>query len=171
MGSGIFWRAQGHIETFVAMQELPIEAIGNVKYDWDNVDWKSNLLSEDETVLLHTTRVNRDLEAEAYREWIASKTSRDICLGQKLGELMTRHHEALRDGLQLSTVMLEKMNVAAMQAGAWGFKVVGSGGGGCGVAWTSAEKAQAVQSALVSVGVPTSWIITEASVGASIQVQ
>ena len=59
---------------------------------------------------------------------------------------MLEHNEVLRDGpLGLSTDhRLEAMGAAALEMGAWGAKVVGSGRGGCTVALSLIEKVDAV---------------------------
>ena len=57
----------------------------------------------------------------------------------------------------------------ALDAGATGFKVVGSGGGGCGVAWTTSRNtAQAVAQAMQEAGAPQTWVIRAPSGGARI---
>ena len=48
-----------------------------------------------------------------------------------IGELLSEHHTILRDVLQVSTPKIESMIDAAMDAGALGGKINGSGGGGC----------------------------------------
>ena len=48
-----------------------------------------------------------------------------------IGELLYEHHTVLRDDLKVSTPKIEKMIDAAMNAGALGAKINGSGGGGC----------------------------------------
>ena len=142
---------------------------------WDTV---STSLSDDELELLQATRVNRDTEAMAFQKWtkattgesandVTSSTS-NCCLGRDLGALMMKHHQALRDGLHLSTPRLEAMNAAAMNAGAWGFKVVGSGGGGCGVAWSSVEASMQVSFAIEKAGAIKVWIIRTPSAGAHV---
>ena len=150
-------------------------------HDWDNSCSETTLLalSDDEQLLLQATRVNRDTEALAYQKWMtnissaAELTGNDDAasgtgVGRDLGALMMEHHCALRDGLQLSTPKLEAMNAAAMNAGAWGFKVVGSGGGGCGVAWSSEEAATHVLNAMKHAGAAKGWIIRAPSNGAHI---
>ena len=49
---------------------------------------------------------------------------------KRLGELLYEHHCHLRDGIGISTPKIERMLDAAMEAGALGGKVNGSGGGG-----------------------------------------
>jgi mevalonate kinase len=67
-----------------------------------------------------------------------------------LGQLMTANHRLLA-GLMLSTLELEKMIAAAMDAGALGAKVTGAGGGGCMIALVeSDEQHAAVKTAMQS---------------------
>lgn len=73
---------------------------------------------------LKANLVNRDLTQQG----LAAIRSGDI---PAVGNLLLRHHEQLRDGLDLSTPKVERMIEAAMTAGALGGKINGSGGGGC----------------------------------------
>jgi galactokinase len=125
---------------------------------WDNT---SDNMSDDEEILLQATRTNRDMEEQAASQW---KTAS----GQTMGGMMTRHFEALRDGLLLSTNRLNIMNETSLNAGAWGFKLVGSGGGGCGVAYCSSDKAGAVVQALKEAGATDTWLIRSGGPGAII---
>ncbi|MFX0205781.1 MAG: GHMP kinase, partial [Candidatus Hodarchaeota archaeon] len=54
---------------------------------------------------------------------------------EEIGILLTKHHEILRDSLECSTPKIEKMIQAANRAGAYGSKIVGSGSGGCMIAF------------------------------------
>jgi galactokinase len=126
--------------------------------DWD-AEAPSRDLTELEQQLWDTTLINRNSEQEANRLWKQESPSlNDASMGHSLALLMKRHHEALRDGLGLSTPRLEAMNQAALDAGAWGFKVVGSGGGGCAVAWAPTDKADAVAIAMKEVGAVATWV-------------
>jgi galactokinase len=133
--------------------------------------WKATntdmLLDNDKRQLLDATLTNRDTEAEAASMWANPLLADGF--GETLGSLMHRHHAALRDVLRLSTPRLELMRQAAMDAGAWGYKLVGSGGGGCAVAWTPLEKAEIVANAMKSVGAKSTWIIEKPSLGARIE--
>jgi mevalonate kinase len=140
-------------------------------------------LTEDEQVLLSTTLINRDTERQAAALlWpqsgtpqpttnapttTTSTTTTTTNLAEQLGQLMQQHHNALRDGLHLSTPVLETLGQAARNAGAYGFKVVGSGGGGCGVAWTSSDTdtVQRVAKAMETAGASQVWIIKSAGGG------
>lgn len=50
---------------------------------------------------------------------------------EQFGYLLFKHYEQLRDGLKISTPKIDRMINAAMEAGALGAKINGSGGGGC----------------------------------------
>lgn len=83
-------------------------------------------LNEDDYVLLLGTLRNRDILREALALFRANKMTDEV-----LGNLLLEHHFILRDVLQISTPKIEKMLDAAMNAGALGGKINGSGGGGC----------------------------------------
>ncbi|KAL3921361.1 MAG: hypothetical protein SGARI_006702 [Bacillariaceae sp.] len=128
-----------------------------LKDDWD---CPANHLSLDEKELLNATLVNRDTEEDAACLWKQKsdqRLERGVSVGQALAGLLQRHHNALRDGLRLSTPKLEAISTAAQGAGAWGFKVVGSGGGGCGVSWAPTGKADAVALAIKEAGAVATW--------------
>lgn len=87
--------------------------------------------------------------------------NRDICLEAKsilergkvdeirIGKLLTRHHQMLRI-LGVSTAKLDALCEASLEAGALGAKLVGSGGGGCMIAYTlgkQEEVARAIEEA------------------------
>lgn len=126
-----------------------LKHLGNV---WD-ADETKLVLSENENILLNATRTNRNTEQQAAAAWGLDMS------GAELGKIMNRHHEALRDGLLLSTPHLEAMQKAAIEAGAWGFKLVGSGGGGCGIAWVPRDKAKRVAKSMEEAGAISAWEI------------
>jgi mevalonate kinase len=158
----------------------------NQKKDVAN-DLKENVVSPTEKQLWDATIINRNTERSASELWrrhkshantvsssssttSSSSSSSPSCrqhdrqqpqhksVGHSLALLMKEHHEALRDGLGLSTPRLEAINDAATKAGAWGFKVVGSGGGGCGIAWCPTSKAEAVSQRMKEAGAIGTWI-------------
>ena len=107
-------------------------------------------LSEAEQRLWQATWQSKALEERASGQWSSS---------QKLAGWMTDHHAALRDGLELSTPRLEAIGRAALEAGAWGWKLVGSGGGGCALIWCERDKTSAVHRAVRKVGAKASWTL------------
>jgi galactokinase len=68
-----------------------------------------------------------------------------------LGELLQEHHEILRDDLNRSTPKIERMIQAALEAGAVGCKINGSGGGGSMMAYAPGWEKE-VASAIRQVG-------------------
>jgi len=103
-------------------------------------------LSKKENKLINGTIKNRDLLVRAKK--LLNKTE----LNQKLfGNLLTQHHSILRDILQVSTAKIELMLDAAINAGAYGGKINGSGGGGCMFAYCP-NNARKVKKAIEDVG-------------------
>ena len=98
-------------------------------------DFRTTDLSEVETFL-------GEMNDESQRRIVANFHNREICrearelLGrpdpsrERIGALLYAHHEQLRDGIGVSTPKIDRMLDAAMEAGALGGKVNGSGGGG-----------------------------------------
>lgn len=84
------------------------------------------ILSEDDYVLLTGTLRNRDILREALALFKSGEMTDKI-----LGDLLLEHHGILRDVLEISTPKIERMLSAALEAGALGGKINGSGGGGC----------------------------------------
>ena len=83
-------------------------------------------ISKDQAKLYFTTIKNRELLKRALRE-----LQKKMIDERLIGELLYKHHTILRDDLKVSTPKIEKMIDAAMNAGALGAKINGSGGGGC----------------------------------------
>ena len=65
--------------------------------------------------------------------------------------MLNQEHQILRDELNISTEKIDSMLSASMDAGAYGGKINGSGGGGCMFAY-SPKNPEAVVSAIESVG-------------------
>lgn len=95
-------------------------------------------LSEKQREKVSANLVNRDICREALE---SLRSDRDLA---RTGELLTRHHEMLRDRLGISTPKLEAMIGAALGAGALGCKLNGSGGGGTMVALAPGREAEVV---------------------------
>jgi galactokinase len=85
------------------------------------------LLSDDEWVLLQANISDRDLllEAKALFEGVLPWSD------EKLGSLLNEHQVNLREHKRISTPKIDRMIQAALDAGALGGKINGSGGGGC----------------------------------------
>jgi mevalonate kinase len=70
---------------------------------------------------------------------------------QQLGQLMNENHELLRQA-GVSTSQLDSLVEAARDAGAFGAKLTGAGGGGCMIALCRPEKAGRVSKAIEAAG-------------------
>lgn len=80
---------------------------------------------------LKASVINFEITKIARSEFQKSATAWDE---EYIGTLMTQHHESLRDYLKISTPKIDKMIKVAMEAGALGCKITGSGNGGCMIA-------------------------------------
>ena len=70
---------------------------------------------------------------------------------EMFGAMLNAHHEVLRDLLRISTEKIEAMIRAALDAGALGAKINGSGGGGCMFAYAPRDP-ERVAAAIAQVG-------------------
>ena len=105
------------------MRKLNSEAnFQNISYDQlDDYNLKN-----DEKEFLGATIQNRDILFRAKKELDKPNLDQEL-----FGNLLLDHHSVLRDNLEVSTPKIELMLNSAMEAGAFGGKISGSGGGGC----------------------------------------
>ena len=103
-------------------------------------------LKEDEIELVKGTLRNRDLLYEGLAELEKDEPNHEL-----IGSLFTEHHAVLRDVLKVSTPKIESMLDAALDAGALGGKINGSGGGGCMFAYAP-NNSEAIAEAIKKVG-------------------
>ncbi len=96
--------------------------------------------------LLRATLMTRDLTAKGIDLFEADDFNH-----KKFGQLLIRQHEVLRDYLQTSTPKIDKMMEAALDAGALGGKLNGSGGGGCMFAYAP-DRTEQVAKAIERIG-------------------
>ncbi|MBT8262198.1 MAG: galactokinase [Bacteroidia bacterium] len=82
---------------------------------------------------------------------------------RKLGELINAHHEILRDILQITVPKIDAMVHAAIRAGAYGAKIVGSGGGGSIVAIAPEDKEDWIVSAMKEAGAIAAYPVNVAN--------
>ena len=118
----------------------------NITYQSLNDEADLSDLNDDEVYLLNGTLRNRHLLYEGLTE--LEKNDLDHA---SIGRLLYNHHQVLRDVLRVSTPKIESMMDAAMNAGALGGKINGSGGGGCLFAYAP-ENSDDVAAAIESVG-------------------
>ncbi len=79
---------------------------------------------------------------------------------KQVGALMNKHHRVLKDMLKITIPKIDAMIDAALQAGAYGAKIVGSGGGGSIVAIAPEELVDKINKAIISVGAVDSYAVS-----------
>jgi len=109
-------------------------------------DFMIDGLNNDEKLLFDGTIRNRDLLRQGLPELEKDEPDHNL-----IGRLLTDHHVVLRDVLKVSTPKIEVMLDIAMNAGALGGKINGSGGGGCMFAYAP-ENFEEVAEAIKNVG-------------------
>lgn len=119
-------------------------SLHSVKYD--NLASYSKYLTKSQYQILAGTIKNRDLTVIARQELLKKNPDHKM-----IGDLLTEHHIVLRDILNISTPKIERMIKAALDAGAYGAKINGSGGGGCMFAYAP-ENSEKVKEAIEQAG-------------------
>lgn len=92
----------------------------------DEVAPFKNLFTADEFTLLSGNIENRDILREAL-----TIIQAPVLDHKAFGQLLYRHQTNLREAQRISTPKIDRMLDAALEAGAYGGKINGSGGGGC----------------------------------------
>ncbi len=109
------------------------------------VEYK-DLLSKDQYNLLKGNVSDRDILREALTLLKAEHLD-----NERFGELLNLHQVNLREAKKISTPKIDRMITAALNAGALGAKINGSGGGGCMFAYAP-NNPEAVKEAIESEG-------------------
>lgn len=104
------------------------------------------LLTNDEYILFKGNLSDRDVLKEALSMFQNNEINH-----RRFGELLSIHQESLRDAKKVSTPKINGMIEAALNAGAYGAKINGSGGGGCMFAYAP-ENPEAVAEAIERAG-------------------
>ncbi len=125
-------------------EEISLENLPAVKTD-DLGNLKKKL-DADRFGLLQGFLKNRDLTRQALDLFGQNPFDH-----RAFGNLLNRHHAVLRDVLKISTPKIDRMLDAALQAGAYGGKINGSGGGGCMFVYAP-EQTELVAEAIRSAG-------------------
>lgn len=94
--------------------------------NYNDINKYYTYLDEDQAGLLDGTIRNRDILREAKSVLVKEQVDR-----YKIGVLMNEHHSILSSICKISTEKIDTMIKAALDAGAYGAKINGSGGGGC----------------------------------------
>jgi galactokinase len=112
----------------------------------EDINKFDSFLNSDQRQLLRGTLENYTITQKA-RQVLTQKTLDHL----KFGELLNEHQRILRESLKISTPKIDRMIEAALDAGAYGAKINGSGGGGCMFAYAP-DNPQAVREAVEKAG-------------------
>ena len=104
---------------------------------------------------LYAAIVNHDITQKAIRAFRKKKI--DL---KEIGVLMDQHHEILKDTLGITIPRIDDMITAAKQAGAYGAKIVGSGGGGSIVVLAPKGKETAIIEAIKNAGAKDAYQVS-----------
>lgn len=110
-----------------------------------------DILTKDDYLLLKGTFANRDILREALTLFRQAQELGTSFNDARFGQLLTEHHANLRHAQRISTPKIDRMLDAALNAGALGGKINGSGGGGCMFAYAP-DCAEAVAEAMEQAG-------------------
>ena len=106
----------------------------------------SGSLNQEQFDLLTGTIRNREITLKAQKLLTSHPVDH-----QAIGKLLTEHQAVLREILRISTPKIDRMIDASLNAGAYGAKINGSGGGGCMFAYAP-ENTDNVREAIEKVG-------------------
>jgi len=140
-----------------SVRSVATEGLELVKESLPEAEWETVSMRQAEDILQgRADRVakcvtgnirNRDITRKAMELFSA-----DVPDSEALGGLLHEEHHILSGSIGISTPKIDGMVEAAMNAGAWGAKINGSGGGGCMFAFADSEKAEDVARAITSAG-------------------
>jgi galactokinase len=115
----------GVLEAIQKIQE--IEPGFNLKENAPaDVERFTSIITPAQEEVLHGAFLNRDITREAKKYFQSDRFDH-----HEFGRLLSIHQDILNRQLKISTPKIEKMLAAAIDAGALGGKINGSGGGGC----------------------------------------
>lgn len=145
-GGTIYYVANAKIVEPLSFSTMPLI----VGYTGIKADTSSLLREVAEKMKAQPEKVNRIYDAIAK---LANDAKIKMIEGdwERVGKLMDFNQDYLRD-LGVSSQKLETLIVAAKQAGAWGAKLSGAGGGDCMIALAPDDKKKAIESAIEAVG-------------------
>lgn len=103
----------------------------------------------------HAAVINHDITQKALVEF--RKKAPDF---QKIGTLMNEHHNILKNDLKITVPKIDSMVDAALDAGALGAKIVGSGGGGSIVVLAPSGKEEQVIQAIKNAGAKDAYQVS-----------
>ena len=121
----------------------------------EDLDLYRNCLPDRLIPYFEAAIINYDCTKRALIEF--EKPTLDL---KKIGDLMNQHHAVLRDLLKITVPRIDAMIDAALKAGAYGAKIVGSGGGGSIVVIADPEKENQVIQAILDANAEKAYAVS-----------
>ncbi|NMA85556.1 MAG: GHMP kinase, partial [Epulopiscium sp.] len=134
------------LEALDQLKEYGITSVRDFVQDEENLKYLSYLDERRKTKLMASIDNYRIL-----KEGLSLLESENFS-PEKLGRLLKEHHANLRDGLEISTPIIEQILEKAYTYGALGGKINGSGGGGCCYVYAYDEDCQKIVEAVQALG-------------------
>ena len=134
------------LEALDRLKEYGITSVRDFVQDEENLKYLSYLDERRKTKLMASIDNYRIL-----KEGLSLLESENFS-PEKLGQLLKEHHANLRDGLEISTPIIEQILEKAYTYGALGGKINGSGGGGCCYVYAYDEDCQKIVEAVQALG-------------------
>ena len=142
-----------HTDDNPGVETLPVDSLPIVVADTQEThdtqelqEWLQNRLRDGDRELIDSLMRVSELVEQGKQALLSG----DLPL---LGDLMNKQ-QVEENLMGTATERLNLFSKAALEAGAWGAKQMGAGGGGCAIALCPAEKVDAVKDALISLGAP-----------------
>ncbi len=120
----------------------------------EQYDAKKKYVSEELRPYFFAALKNHSITLKALKEFKGGNPDMKY-----IGDLMNQHHSVLKDILKITVPRIDNMVSSAIKAGAYGVKIVGSGGGGSIVAIAPESKQQDVIKAIVEGGGKDAYLV------------
>ncbi len=143
--------AASKIPTLEGISQLNPYGVTSVR---DFVDGNADVSLVDKLDELHRRKVLANIDNYKILLEGVEELKKPVVDDKKIGELLYRHHVNLRDGLGISTQRVEEILDTAMENGALGGKINGSGGGGCLFVYAKEEDCDRILQAVQAKGFP-----------------
>ena len=140
---GLLANLRGKAQDAIAQVEQHLPDFQLEKVTPDKADDYSTYISEELRPYFYAAIQNHTITQKALVE--LGKETLDY---KSIGELMSAHQEVLKDILKITVPLIDKMITAALETGAYGAKIIGSGGGGSIVALAPIDKKEAIIKAI-----------------------
>tara|TARA_B100000427_G_scaffold43352_1_gene31827 strand:+ start:935 stop:2026 length:1092 start_codon:yes stop_codon:yes gene_type:complete len=156
---------RGVLKKLKSNQLLALETIKNLfsefdVYNNDTYDYNSCYESLDNDLKPYFKAAIKNFDITKLADDELRKNTPDI---KTLGKLMTNHHNLLRDELKITTDEIDQMIDTCNTMGAYGSKIVGSGGGGSIVAIFDKNISEVVVSKLKENGAKDAFIASQSN--------